>query len=73
MHLANQLLGCTISIEEISEDTNLLINAINNGKHRIVHLQLLTPKQLIRAEKTRGGTKFQISCPIDRIQLPAYS
>ena len=51
MHLANQLLGGTISIEEIGEDTNLLINAINEGKHGIVHPQLLTPKQLIEELK----------------------
>ena len=51
MHLANQLLGCTISIEENSEDTNLLINAINDGKHGIVHPKLLAPKQLIEELK----------------------
>ena len=33
LQLANQLLACTISIQEISKDVNLLINAINDGKH----------------------------------------
>ena len=47
MHLTNYLLGCTVSIEKISEDTNLLINAINNREDGIVHPQLLTPKKLI--------------------------
>ena len=51
LQLANQLLACTISIQEISEDVNLLINAINDGKHGIIHPQLLTPKQTISEMK----------------------
>ena len=34
-------------VDELSEDINLLINAINNGKNGIVHPQLLTPDILI--------------------------
>ena len=40
LQLANKLLACTITIQEISEDVNLLINAINDGKHGIIHPQL---------------------------------
>ncbi|XP_043479473.1 uncharacterized protein LOC122509439 [Leptopilina heterotoma] len=47
MIIANILSICTIAVSEYSEDINLIINAINDGKHGIVHPQILTPNMLI--------------------------
>ena len=44
---ANQITVCMMIVDELSEDINLLINAINDGKNGIVHPQLLTPDILI--------------------------
>ena len=40
----NQITICTLSLQELSEDINLLIDSINDGKHGIMHPQILTPK-----------------------------
>ena len=45
--IANQIMIFMMIINELSEDINLLINAINDGKTGIVHPQLLTPNVLI--------------------------
>lgn len=42
----NKLLIATLLIDELSEDIDTAINAINDGKHGIVHPQVLTPKTL---------------------------
>ena len=39
----SKLLVAAIMIDETSEDINTAINAINDGKHGIVHPQILTP------------------------------
>ena len=36
----------TLLIDEMDDDVNLAINAINDGKHGVVHPQILTPKIL---------------------------
>ena len=41
-----------ISITEYSEDINLIIDAINDGKHGIAHTQILTPEILIQELRT---------------------
>ena len=43
---------CTIELQELNKDINLLINAINDGKHGIIHSQLFTLEQLINEVKT---------------------
>ena len=45
--IANQITVCMMIVDELSEDINLLINAINGGKNGIVHPLLLTPDILI--------------------------
>lgn len=46
-------------IDELSEDINLLINAINDGKRGIIHPQVLTPQTLID-EMREFESKFDI-------------
>lgn len=46
--MVNMITLCSIAIEEISEDINLIINAVNDGKHGILHPQILTPNILIK-------------------------
>ena len=45
--VGNIIALCAMAIGEFSEDLNLLINAINDGKHGIIHPQILTPNTLI--------------------------
>lgn len=49
LFIANHLTMCAIILQELSEDLQLLIDAINDGKHGIVHPQLLTPETLLNA------------------------
>ena len=36
----------SMAVAELNEDLNMLINAINDGKHGIIHLKILTPAVL---------------------------
>ena len=45
--ISNQVMMCTMILTELSEDINLVIDAINDGKHGIIHPQLITPRILI--------------------------
>ena len=47
LFISNQITACTMILQELSEDVNLIIDAINDGKHGIIHPQLLTPRILI--------------------------
>ena len=47
MFVASKLTTCEILIEELHDDIETALAAINNGKHGIVHLQNLTPKVLM--------------------------
>ena len=38
-----KLVVCTLLIDELNEDMDIAINAINDGKHGVVHPQILTP------------------------------
>ena len=42
----SKLLITAIMIDETSEDKDMAINAINDGKHGIIHPQILTPAML---------------------------
>ena len=42
----SKLLTAAIMIDETSEDIDMAINAINDGKHGIIHPQILTPVML---------------------------
>lgn len=46
--ISNYIASVEILIAEYSEDLNLIIDAINDGKHGIVHPQILTPDVLVR-------------------------
>ncbi|XP_051167384.1 uncharacterized protein LOC127285425 [Leptopilina boulardi] len=46
--ITNLISTAEITIAEYSEDLNLMIDAINDGKHGIVHPQILTPAILIQ-------------------------
>ena len=45
--VGNIIAICAMAVGKLSEDLNLLINAINGGKHGIIHPQILTPNTLI--------------------------
>lgn len=47
LFISNQITMCTMLWDELSEHINLIIDAINDGKHGIIHPQLLTPRILI--------------------------
>ena len=44
--VGNIITVCSLAVAELNEDLNMLINAINNGKHGIIHPQILTPAVL---------------------------
>lgn len=46
IYVSNKLLIATLLIDELSEDIDTAISAINDGRHGIVHPQILTPKIL---------------------------
>ena len=46
---SNQITMCAMMLGELSEDINLVIDAINDGKHEIFHPQLLTPRIFLNA------------------------
>lgn len=46
--ITNLISGTEIAVAEYGEDLNLIIDAINDGKHGIVHPQILTPAILIQ-------------------------
>ena len=57
----NKLLVAAIMIDETSEDADTAINAINDGKHGIVHPQILTPtilKNTIQEFEEKQRTRF---------------
>ena len=47
LFIASEVITCGIMIEELQEDINTMIIAINDGKHGIIHPQILTPQMLI--------------------------
>ena len=47
LFIASKIVTCRIIIKELQEDINTLITAINDGKHVIIHPQVLTPQKLI--------------------------
>ena len=49
--ISNQIIMCAMVLGELSEDSNLVIDAINDGKHEIIHPQLLTPRIFLDALK----------------------
>lgn len=51
LYIANHITMCAIILQVLSEDIQLLINAINDGKHGIVHPQLLTLETLLTSLK----------------------
>ena len=57
----SKLLLASIMIDETNEDIDMAINAINDGKHGIVHPQILTPKILkdtIKDFEERHRTRY---------------
>ncbi|XP_043461560.1 uncharacterized protein LOC122498077 [Leptopilina heterotoma] len=61
--ISNIITLCSMAISELSEELNLIIDAINDGKHGIVHPQILTPSILIRELKQfedSSNTKYPI-------------
>ena len=57
----SKLVIAVIMIDETNEDIDTAIDSINDGKHRVVHPQLLTPKILkgtIREFKKRQRTRY---------------
>ena len=47
LFVASKLITCEILIEELHDDIETTLAAINNGKHRMIHPQILTPKILM--------------------------
>ena len=45
--MASKLITCEILIEELHDDIETALAAINNGKHGIIHPQILIPKILM--------------------------
>ncbi|XP_051175020.1 uncharacterized protein LOC127290481 [Leptopilina boulardi] len=61
--VANMIVLCSIAIEEFNDDLNLIINAVNDGKHGIIHPQILTPGMLIqqlREISEETNTKYPV-------------
>ena len=57
----SKLVIATIMIDETNGDIDTAINSINDGKHEVVHTQLLTPKILretIREFEERQRTRY---------------
>ena len=57
----SKLLIAAIIIDETKEDTDMAINAINDGKHGIIHPQILTPAMLkttIMEFKAKHRTRY---------------
>ena len=62
----SKLVVATIMIDDTSEDIDIAINAINDGKHGIVHPQILTPailrattQEFEKKQRTRFSFSFQ--------------
>lgn len=49
--ISNIITLCSMAINELSEEPNLIIDAINDGKREIVYPQILTPLTLIQELK----------------------
>ena len=61
--ISNQITLCTLELTELSDDVNLLIDAINDGKHGIIHPQILTPTTFMngfREFEEHNSEKYQI-------------
>ena len=52
LFLAHQLAICSIISGEIGDDIEIIVDAINDGKHGIVHPLLLQPRELIKSLKS---------------------
>jgi hypothetical protein len=67
----NKLLVATLMIDELSEDIDTAINAINNGRHGIVHPQILTPnilKETIKEFEEKQRTRYHFDNSEDNYQ-----
>ena len=67
----NQITICTLSLQELSEDINLLIDSINDGKHCIIHPQILTPKIFLNCLydfEQHNNVKYQIPLKEENFQ-----
>ena len=67
----NQITICTLSLQELSEDINLLIDSINDGKHGIIHPQILTPKIFLNCLydfEQHNNMKYQIPLKEENFQ-----
>ena len=63
LFISNQITACTMILQELSEDVNLVIDTINDGKHGIIHPQLLTPRIFIDELKDFENT-LNVKYPI---------
>ncbi|XP_051170402.1 uncharacterized protein LOC127287486 [Leptopilina boulardi] len=69
--IANLISAVEIAVAEYSEDLNLVIDAINDGRHGIVHPQILTPETLIqelRQIEESDNQKYPIKLIVDNYQ-----
>ena len=67
----SKLLLATIMIDERNEDTDTAINTINDGKHGIVHPQILTPatlKATIQEFEEKRRTRFHFDSDESKYQ-----
>ena len=56
--ILNFVITAEISITKYSEDLNLIFDATNDVKHRIVHPQISTPKTLIQGLLQLAGSEL---------------
>ena len=67
----SKLVVAAVLIDKINEDIDLAINAINDGKHGIIHPQILTPamlKETIKEFKNNQRTRYHFDNSEDNYQ-----
>ena len=67
----NQITNCTLSLQELSEDINLLIDSINDGIHGTIHPQIMTPKMFLNCLydfEQHNNAKYQIPLKEENFQ-----
>ena len=67
----SKLVLAAVLINEINEDINMAINAINDGKHGIIHPQILTPamlKETIKEFENNQRTRYNFNNSEDNFQ-----
>lgn len=70
-YINSKLLLITLLIDELNEDIDTLMNAINSGKHGIVHPQILTPtilKDTIKEFENIKRTRYHFDNTEDNYQ-----